>query len=58
MGYCADPNSQKEIQTVLKKMHADWRQKGLPKPKNIKALDKFKRHNQTHQLADLFDSIT
>ena len=57
MGYCADPNNIDDIQKILKKLYNDWQQNNLPKPKNIKVLDKFRRYNQTRQLAELFDSI-
>ncbi|HET55216.1 MAG TPA: glycosyltransferase [Ignavibacteria bacterium] len=57
MGYCANPNDIDDIQKILKKLYNDWQQENLPKPKNIKVLDTFKRYNQTQQLAKLFDSI-
>lgn len=55
MGYCADPNNIQEIQNELVRLYNDWEQNKLPKPLNIKVLDKFLRRNQTKQLAKLFN---
>ncbi|MGC9364718.1 MAG: glycosyltransferase family 4 protein [Fidelibacterota bacterium] len=57
MGYCADPNNINEIQSTLSKLHNDWQNNKLPKPKNMRILENFKRYNQTRELAKLFNRI-
>jgi len=58
MGYCADPEDIKGIQTILKNLYSDWIQKKLPKPQNLGALTKFQRINQAQNLSKLFEQIT
>jgi len=57
LGFCANPNSQKEIEFQILNLYNQWKTSQLTVNANIKYIQQFHRRNLTKQLAKVFNQI-